>query len=180
MPLIVSSTVAAICGAWFAWRKRNARNEHIFFLADVRESDLDTALAAADIVNEVECNLQTLGAQFDRLDFHMCFSAQDALFNIVRVDGRHFEVAFYFDPCEDSELSKHVRDFFAGCGISASQDSRSRVSRTIELHVIHYPLGTSAHDAAAICGELLRTEFQIADSDIITIRHSRKRAASTP
>ncbi len=178
MPLIVSSAVAAICGAWYAWRKRSARDQQIFSFADVGEGDSKAALMTADIVEEVVCDLPSLGAQFDRLKFHMCISVQDASLSILRVDGRLFEVEFYFDPREESDLANRIQQFFASCTIKASQDSLNHVSGKIALRVVNYPLGASAHDAAEICGELLRSAFHIANSDIVTVRHSRNRALS--
>jgi len=120
MPLIVSSAVAAICGAWYAWRKRSVRNQRIFSLADVGEGESTAALMMADVVEEVECDLPTLGAQFDRLKFHMCISVQDASLSILRVDGRLFEVELCFEPREESDLANRIQHFFASRTIKAS------------------------------------------------------------
>ena len=41
------------------------------------------------------------------------------------------------------------------------------------LRIVSYPLGNTSRVAAEMCGELLRTVFDVAENDSLTMRHSK-------
>lgn len=173
MPLIVSSAVAAFCGALIAWKRRSGRDRHMAFVADAIANDLetDTSSPAMRHVDEVEANLEALDGHFEKLNFHMSINAPDVTLNVVRMEGR-FELIFYFDASEESSLYPRVKHFFLVRNIKPMQNSKNWVSKRFALRIVAYPLGNSPYKAATICGEILRTEFQLADTDEFIVRHS--------